>query len=157
MQEATHLLRISTFSHFKESCNKEVQLNSTALPAIPLCTIAAVTPFKDACLHVSFLLVDGSLFFLHKPLFETNTKFITKKSLGNNTLFIVHIVYRVSYFALITYSFFALLSTDIFEGVLGRIPSHSVKAPRPLLQIKAEQQLEGMNECCSIKATHFKT
>lgn len=28
---------------------------------------------------------------------------------------------------------------DPFEGVLGRIPSHSVRAPRPLLQLKSEE------------------
>ena len=42
----------------------------------------------------------------HKPLFESNPRPTTVKR------------------------------PDPLEGVLGRIPSHSVRAPRPLLQIK---------------------
>jgi hypothetical protein len=33
---------------------------------------------------------------------------------------------------------------DPLEGVLGRIPSHSVRAPRPLLQLKQGEQ-DGLN------------
>lgn len=52
----------------------------------------------------------------HKPLFETtHDKPITKKPFG------------------------------IFEGVLGRIPTHSVRAPRSLIQLKHEHSNTNSN------------
>jgi hypothetical protein len=51
---------------------------------------------------------EEGLVTLHKPLFESSTKPST------------------------------LRKPDSLEGVLGRIPSHSVRAPRPLLQLKKE-------------------
>ncbi|PRP75308.1 hypothetical protein PROFUN_05619 [Planoprotostelium fungivorum] len=53
---------------------------------------------------------------LHKPLFESNGKTVVKRA-----------------------------GVDPLEGVLGRIPSHSVRAPRPLLQIKLDTPTSGSN------------
>ncbi len=54
-------------------------------------------------------------FSLHKPLFESNQRILRKSGY------------------------------DPLEGVLGRIPSHSVRAPRPLLQIKANENNNNNN------------
>jgi len=63
---------------------------------------------------------DNAPFMLHKPLFESNAKATPLKKPG----------------------------ADPLEGVLGRIPSHSVRAPRMLLQItkSAEQHTPGPAE-----------
>lgn len=73
---------------------------------------------------------------LHKPLFESfsGTRFPSQKKPG-----IQKKEKEFFFFFLIHIQLVSIFFSDPFEGVLGRIPSHSVRAPRPLLQLKSEE------------------
>eukprot|EP01117_Protostelium_nocturnum_P007036 TRINITY_DN2521_c0_g1_i1.p1 TRINITY_DN2521_c0_g1~~TRINITY_DN2521_c0_g1_i1.p1 ORF type:complete len:882 (-),score=351.37 TRINITY_DN2521_c0_g1_i1:282-2927(-) len=82
---------------------------------------AGTNPYAEDYYHQSLIAkqkaLEGQVVGLHKPLFESNARIIIKRT-----------------------------GIDPLEGVLGRIPSHSVRAPRPLLQIKLDTPAANSDE-----------
>lgn len=71
-------------------------------------------PFAEDFYCIKYVYKNQDVFINHRPLFETSPRNVPLKKPGG----------------------------DIFEGVLGRIPTHSVRAPRELLKLKANQNID---------------